>query len=447
VATPAQPAAVPTPAPGATSSPSTIYISPGNPASTTGPFGDSSALDTTPSLRALPVDSTGGGTDASTHRKFYTLSVSLREVYDDNVNTTNTNKQASLESIISPSVLVDFPTPDGDFSGRYTFGLTYYATPPNSSNGNGSSPTNSTTSNGSLEMSHDLVLQFTHNFSSRFQLSMAEELRYQIEPNILQSVGTNYQDGAYLTNVLNGNLYAQWTPKVSTVISYGNTVVRYDDSTVGDQQNSVENTGSFTASYALLPKFSASLGTQIDDITYQSGDRGYTSYTLFTGGSWQALPSLSITGRGGISLTDTVGASSTEVSPYAALSVSWTLGARSSLTFDYAHEVTPSSEVGANGQLSDRLSTGFSYQITTRLSTHLDAIFTDSTVSGGLAVQSGGLPSDYSENTYEADLGLVYSYNSNFSLDGGFTFTGVQSDIDNNNYTRDEVYVGVRGTY
>ncbi len=444
-----QPAAIPTPAPGATSQPTTIYVSPGNPASVnTSPFGDTSANYTTPSLRALPVESSDGGIDASTQRKFYTLSASLREIYDDNVNTTNVNKEASLETEVSPSILVDFPNADGDFTGRYTFGLTYYGDAPGSKyNPNANGGGNTTNYSGTFQMTHDAVAQYTHNFSNRFQLALAEELRYDIQPNILQSVGTNYQNGAYLSNLFNGTLSAQWSPKFSTTATFANTVIRYDDSVLGEQQNSVEDNGSFTASYAFLPKIAASAGFQVDDITYQSGDRGYTSYTFFGGGNWQALPSLSVTGRGGVSVTETVGDDTDEISPYAALQINWNLGARSALAFSYSHEVTPASQVGAEGQLSDRFSANFSYQITPRLSTHLLGAFTDSTVTQDLAVSNSGLPNDYEQLVYEIDTGLAYSYNSNLSFDGGFTFSGVNSDIDNNNYTRDEVYIGVRGTY
>ena len=455
--TPAPAPAVPV-APAAPAAP-TIYVSPANPASVSGPFGDSSANDTTPALRALPVDATAGGPDASTFRKFYTLTAALRETYDDNSNTgTSGNKQASLETEISPSILVDFPTPEGEFTGRYTFGLTYYEDAPSliKSSGNNPNASSNLHQSGSFEMSHDLDAQYTHAFSSRFQLSLGEELRYQIEPDILQSIGTNYQQGAFLSNQLTGTFSAQWTPKFSTLTTFSDTIVRYQNSSVAYDQNSVENSGAFTANYAVLPKITASAGGQIDDDSYESANRGYTSYTLFGGGSWQALPSLSFTGRGGASYTKyvnsangngTSGNSSGEVTPYAALSANWALGARSSLNFSYSHSVTPSSQTGANGQLSDRFSASFAYQITPRLSAHLDGIFTAASVTSSLATSNGGLPSDYQENSYAIDAGMNYTYNSHFSIDWGTTFSGVVSNIDNGNYNRDEAYVGVRGTY
>ncbi len=443
---PATSAVLPTPAP-AGQAPGSIYASPGNPASlSNSPFGDSSANDTTPSLRALPVDSSAGGPDASNIRKFYTLTASLRTTYDSNVNTTRndgTGAQSSIETEISPSILATVPTSEGTLTGRYSFGLTLYENAPGSSGNN----QNSGITNGSIQTSHDLLAQFTHPFSDRFQLNLGEEFRYQIQPNIIQSIGTNYQNGPFYSNFLTGTFSSQWSPKLSSVLTFGDTVVRYAQTDVGNDQNSVQNNGSFNLSYAILPKFSTGGGFQIDNITYESGNRGYTSYTLFGSASWQALPSLSFTGRAGGSYTQNVGDSTALLSPYAALSANWTLGARSSLNFDYEHSITPTDQAGANGQQSDRASANFSYQVTPRLGTFLEGIFTISNISNSLQVSGAGNSVDESQNVYAVDFGATYTYNSYLSFDCGLTFSGVRSNISNNDYSRDEAYVGVRGTY
>ena len=224
VASPA-PAAMALPAPDASGN----YVGP----AATANYGLDSS--TTPSLRALPVNPGDNGTDASTHRKFYTLTASLREAYDTIParETNNSNSHASFDtSVDTPSVLVDFPTPDGDFSGRYTFDATYF-TNYNVGQNNGNGSANSGNGNGSsVQLSHELVAQYSHSFSDRFQLGLAEQFRYFTEPSILESTGTNYQSGAYISNTLNGSLGAQWTPLISTTTTFANTIVRYDDEAV-----------------------------------------------------------------------------------------------------------------------------------------------------------------------------------------------------------------------
>jgi len=386
-------------------------------------------------MMALPAGPLSG--DASTHRKFYTLTASLREIYDDNINTTSGNKQSSLETQLTPSVLVDFPMENSDFSARYSLGVTYYGNSSNNSGGNGGSTS-------TIEYTNEFTAQYNHAFSGRFNLGLADLFRNYTEPSLFESTGTNYRNGAYNSNTFNGSFGAQMTPLLGSSTSYSNTIVKYDNAAVALDQNSMENTGTESVSFAVLPKISLSLGGTGDNISYDSGVRGYTSYTGFIGIQWQALPSVSVSGQGGGSYTETV-QNQTSIAPYAALSLGWTLGARSSLSFSYAHEVTPSDQIGANGQTSDRLSANLRYDITTSLSSHLQGIFTNANISQQLATAGGS--SGYSEYDYALDTGLTYHYNTFLDLDFGITLSGVTSDISALSYTRDETYVGVRGTY
>jgi hypothetical protein len=412
-------------------------MGPVNPATTTGQA-DLTA-PATPAMMALPANNTSLASDANSSRKWYTISASLREIYDDNVNTSNINPQSSLETELSPSILASFPSSDNNFSARYTMDIIYYSTGPNT-NGN----VNGGSGGSETQISHEFVAQYTHAFSDRFNLNLAEDFRYFTEPSIDQSTGTNYQNGAYVSNILNGTLSAQWTPLFGTTTTFSNIIVSYDNSAVAYDQNSVENTGSQIFSFAVLPKISVNFGGIVDDISYQSIDRGYTTYTGFIGVVWQALPSLSVSGRGGGTYIEPeLGQASS--SPYAALTIDWTLGARSQLTFDYAHEVTPSDEIGANGQTSDRFSSNFRYDITSRLSSHLQGILTYSNISQSLLTSSTA--NGYTETTYDLDTGLSYHYNSYLDFDSGVTLSGVSSGISGYDYTRNQFYLGVRGTY
>lgn len=415
---------------------SNTYLAPVNPATV-------DQLDmSTPAMMALPVNTPSLGKDASTTRKFYTITASLREIYDTNVNTSSSNTQSSSETELSPSVLVDFPTLAGDFSARYTFDITYYHYANSGNNGNGG---NSSSSNdATVQLTHEFVAQYSHAFSERFNLALAEQFRYYIQPSLYDNVGTAYQDGAYISNTIDGTLSSQWTPLVGTSTTYSNTVIKYEESDVAIDQNSVENTASETVSFAVLPKISVSLGGIGDNITYQTADRGYTTYTGFVGGQWEALPTLSMTARGGGTYDETVDNQSS-ISPYGALSLNWSLGAHSQLSFNYAHEITPSDQVGANGQTSDRVSASFRYDISATLSSHLQTSLTSSNVPSQLS--NSAATNNYSEYQYYLDTGLTYHYNSFLDFDSGITLTGVSSDSSVNDYNRDEVYIGVRGTY
>lgn len=394
---------------------------------------------------ALPVTSTGEAPllDASGFRKFFTITAALRETYDDNVYTTENNKQASLETELSPSILANIPLTGGSISGRYTMDLTYY-----SPVGSTSQTGNPNSLNNSLQVTHEFIASYTHAFSDRFNLNLGEQFRYYTNPSIYESVGSNYYNGAYVSNVLNGVLTAQWTPLLGSSTSYSNTIVRYDDASVAEAQDDIENTVSHSFSLTILPTVSASAGGIVDEIDYKDS-RGYISYTGFGGIQWQPTPDLSLSARAGASYTENNQVPGTPTqpgsfSPYAALAATWTTGMRSSVGFSYSHEVSPSDEVNANGQLSDRFSLNGSYNITPSLTASLQSTLTVLTVSQSL-INSG--INSYSETDYGFGPTLDYHVNSHLDFTTGLNLTGVSSQLEFLNYTRDQYFLGIRGTY
>ena len=55
-------------------------------------------------------------------KKPFTVSATVREVYDDNIFTTNTNKVDQWETVLEPSFLFNYPMDQTLFQARYTFG-------------------------------------------------------------------------------------------------------------------------------------------------------------------------------------------------------------------------------------------------------------------------------------------------------------------------------------
>jgi hypothetical protein len=420
---------------------------------TVGPtdIGNTSA---TPALMALPGQSTGptnsqismpaAPLDASNQHKFYTFSVSLRETYDDNVGTSSSNKTTALETELSPGVAVNFPMENTTFSAAYTFDGTYFT------------QTGGTGNN--LQYTHRFGAQLSHDFSSRFSLNLNESLIDSPEPNLYGTTGTPYRDGQNISNVFTGGFSAQWTPLFGTSTTYSNTIVRYLDSpSVAVDQDSMENTASETASFTIVPTISVNFGGIFDTIEYDQDPRGYTSYTGFVGGTWETLPNVTLSLRVGGSITETsqlladgTTGSATQVAPYVDLSGSWQIGERSSLSADYSHETTPSDNFGSNAQESDRVSGSFGYQINPQLSAHAQVSYTYSVVSGA-DIFLTSTTSSYTETVYAASVGASYNFIKYFSLSLDISESGVSSGVTNNlgqsNYNREEVTVGVRGTY
>lgn len=366
--------------------------------------------------------------DASDNKKPFTISATIREIYDDNIFTTKSNLVSSFNTEISPSILLDFPMEDSEFTARYTFGATYYEN----------------RTGDSFDLTHEASAQYNHSFSDRFSMTAAEDFRYFTEPSIFESIGTPYRSGAYYANTVNLGFNAQWTPLFGTSTTYANNIIKYETSSIATGQDNIENTVGQNFLFAILPKVNLVFGAIYDDTSYDSVARGYTSYTGTTGLDWQALPTLSIGGRVGASYITAEQAGSS-ASPYGAVTVNWQLGARSSLKFDYTHSVVPTDLVSAEAQIGDRFDTTFTYNITPKINVHLDGIFTYGQYTTELS--SPGSASNFSEDDYGIDTGAVYHLNNLIDLSAGYLLSGVSSQLSFRDYTRNQVYIGIRGTY
>ncbi len=410
--------ATPAPAPSGTPAAATTTPPPAAPVANT------NVLSTRQTVDAVPA---GLASDVAESRKFYTISASLREEYDDNIFTAKTNKVASSKTTVSPTVIFDFPLDQGSISIRNTFDATYYSNRPGDS----------------FDMQDEFVVQYNHSFSDRFSISAAEQFRYYTEPSLFQSVGTNYYNGSYISNLVNLGFNAQWTPLVSSQTTYSNTIIDYENAQTAQQQNSVENTASQSIGFAILPKINLVFGGIIDDISYDQIARGYTTYTGNTGIDWSVLPSLNLGLRVGGSVIDSESAG-TSATPYAAVTLNWRLGARSSLSFNYAHEVAPTDVYISDGQIADRFTTTFRYDLMTNLSTHVAGIFTYGNYGDNLLLPGNQA---FTEEDYAIDVGFNYTLNRYVSFDIGYIFSGVSSGENFRDYSRNQVYIGVRGTY
>lgn len=381
-------------------------------------------------VNPAPVDtsSIAQPNDGSENRKPFIITATLREGYDDNIFTAKTNKVSSFTTDIEPSILFDFPMDSSDFSLRFSAGLTFYY------NRNG----------GSADKTAEMVLRYNHSFSDRFNIDVRDRVGYYSEPSVLTGGGSLYRDGGYVNNLATVDFTAQWTPLFGTVTTYSNSLYDYQNSAIAAGQSSDENIGSEDFRFAILPKINLVFGGIIDNITYDTAHRGYTNFTADTGIDWQALPSLSIGGRVGATFADPEGTDSS-VSPYGAATVNWRLGARSTLDFNYEHDVVPTDFLTAAGQEADRFTLRFSYDITPSLTVHAQGIVTHGVYNQDL-IQGNAVP-NFSEEDYGLDTGFSYHFNSHFDFDAGYTFSAISSQEGFRDYTRNQFYVGVRGTY
>jgi hypothetical protein len=378
---------------------------------------------------AASADTGGLSSELSDMKRYFTITADLREQYDDNINTSKNNRVGSFEEIISPSILFSYPMDNSTFDARYTFGLTYY---------------NHTAGGSQYDQDHDVVLRYNHAFSDRFNLDLRDDGGYHTDPSLLQSIGTVNRAGGYYSNIATAEFTAQWTPLFGTVTSYSNNFITYEDQQIGNSQDSDENTASQDFRFAFWPSVTFAVGAIYDNISYFDTNRGFSNYTGDTGLDWQVLPSVSVGFRIGGSITTTDNGPTSE-SPYASANANWQIGEKSRLILSYAHSVTPTDIVFAQGEESDRFTANFIYNITENITVNLQGIYTYADYTSELL--TGGTGNSFTENVVGVDTGVTYHYNQYLDFETGYILTDVSSQQGDQSYTRNQFYVGVRGTY
>ena len=366
--------------------------------------------------------------DGSDNKKPFIITAALREEYDDNIFTSASHKVGSFKTDLLPSIIFDFPMDQSDFSVRIDGGLVYFNNRPGDS----------------FDKTVDLVMRYTHSFSERFSLDLRDQVGYFTEPSLLSGAGTPYRNGGYISNTATAEFNAQWTPLVGTLTTFSSNLFDYQNSSIALIENSLESVGTHDFRFAILPKVNLVFGGIIDNISYADVRRGYTNYTGDGGIDWQALPSLSIGGRAGATFANPDHVRSS-VAPYGSFLVDWRLGARSTLNFSYAHNVVPTDFSNASGQEADRFTVRFNYDITPSLTSYLSGIYTHSSYNQNFI--RAGTGSNFNEDDTGLGLGLAYHFNPHLDFEAGYNFSDISSGNTARNYTRNQTYVGVRGTY
>lgn len=376
---------------------------------------------------------TGSLSDTLTDlKRFFTVTADVREEYDDNIYTSNTNKVASLKEEISPSILFSYPMENSTFDARYTAGFTYYNHSPDDNH---------------VDQDHDIVLRYNHSFSDRFNLDLRDDGGYHVDPALLDNIGTVARDGAYYDNIFTGEFTAQWTPLFGTVTSYSNNFIYYENGDIGSVEDSDENTVSQDFRFAFWPTVTFAAGVIYDNIDYFYSDRGYSNYTGDVGFDWQALPSLSLGFRIGGSVATLQQGGGSQENPYASANLNWQLGERSRFIASYVHTVTPTDFQGADAEIADRVTGNFLYNVTPDITTHFEGDFTHANYDSQDLDPSGGAVDSFSEDVAAFDTGVTYHYDQYVDFELGYIFSIVNSQEQFRNYTRNQIYIGVRGTY
>jgi hypothetical protein len=367
----------------------------------------------------------------------FRVSAELREVYDDNIFTTNSGQVASMKTVLEPSFLFNYPMENTAFSARYTMDGTAYSH-----------------RDSTWDLSHDFLARVTHSFNDRFSVDVRDRVLYAQQPEVDEGAVVARVTGDYFNNTYTAQGTMLWTPKLSTVTTFTNDY--FDYRSVDQNGNDrVADIFSNDLHFQLLPTIALVFGGAYNNLQYfhdvpistgATPSRDWQSFSPYVGVDYSLTPEWTVSPRLGVTYTTyNASALGDTLSPYFALTSDWKVGKRTSLTFNYAHSISQTDIVTYSSQESDSFSLTGRYQITPLISTHLTGYYNlgHDDASQSLDPTQGST----NENTLGLDLGAAYDFNKNLSFEVGYDLDNVSSDISTREYTRNQIYIGIRAAY
>jgi opacity protein-like surface antigen len=261
---------------------------------------------------------------------------------------------------------------------------------------------------------------FRHRFNPRLTITNSAYLAYEIQPdyNIGATTSRVFEPYLYGHNSL-GAAYA-WTRRFSTVTSWTISGVDYDDDALTGGSDYITNLFANEFRYAFSRTTTGALTYRygITDSDAMGGD--YDSHYVLAGVDHKFNPQLAGSFRAGMEMRDSDSGDDDET-PYVETALTYRVSRKTDVRW-YAQYGFPID--GTNGDANLRTGVTAVHRFDSRLSG-----------SAGLHYYGDDYPL-YSRDTFAVSLGMEYLLYKNISVNAGYSFTTVDSDLDVVEYDR-----------
>jgi hypothetical protein len=361
----------------------------------------------------------------------FKINAQLTEGYDDNIYTSNTNKQGSFFTDLYAHIAADFGSV-GSGQTVFTIGIggggTYYYNRPGNS----------------LDYKGDFSLGIVHRVTPRLTLTVQSYTTYQAEPNfdpqILVSQNRNSGQYLYSNNIFSATY--QWSRRVQTVTSYSLYGVFYENSASSQTDDRFEHTFSNQILYLLNPTTQLTASYRVGYTQYMhTTDRDRISNYLLVGVNHSFSPRLSVNLNAGAQM-DIPKQGGTQTSPYGEITANYAYQRFSNIQW-YLHYGLDHSGITLNEKhTSLRTGVSITQAIRSKLSLKLGVFYQHDDTSQTLGASNTGR-----EDTFDISVGLHYIVTPKLTLDAMFTHTEVLSNVAASEYSRNRVTLGANYTF
>lgn len=395
----------------------------------------------------------------------WTLGATVRGFYDDNVSTSPDKlvvsttggpvvthpREGSFGVQISPSAHLNLPLEQTFISLGYVYALNWYEN-----------------RDRNIDQSHEFNAKLSHQFSPRHDITVSDSFVYSSEPALVDRGGIITSpirtDSSVFQN--NGSISDNLglTKKWALGLGYNNSWANYEQDGPGSRSallDRIEQSFRADLRYLFNPRLVGLVGYTFGLNTYtgdeliapapsllKSDIRDSYSHRAYFGFEYDVTAKLVTSLRVGGQFTDYHETGETAVSPYVDASLTYRYLPGGSLEFGVRHDrnATDVSSVDTTSGLPtlDAETTSVYAEITHHLTRKL---------TGSLNVQyqisdfNFGTYNGNTENLWMLGANLEYRFDNHWSVETGYNYDILDSEITGRGYDRNRFYVGVHVSY
>ena len=399
--------------------------------------------------------------------KPFTATVAIREGYDSNPLTQSYQSTQDIDSStytsIQPSLGYNYIGLQADAALRYDFSGTYYP---------------SINQQYDIQYAQTFVGRYTYAIDPRTSFTLGNNFVYTEQPLVAQFVQAGISP-TFNTSTINNLATAQAdyrvTDRLSMITRWNNTLVYLGGSSGNGNYMNNGAFQQFRLDFTPETVGTFSFDYQLFDYDNDNAFRDNQQVSFSLGADHTFLPELFFSGRVGIQLNDNFGLTDNSAvisaggmgsgeqeigaTPFASISSTWNYEQNSFVSAGFSMQVQQSNLNTASDSEAYTLNLNWDHQFTEKFSV-IQSFFIN------LAVFTPELSQEQTQNlfpgaTYQGSgqqttvtyqCKFAYQFFPYLSAEAGWSYTSYGSYFDLNNslgqsYTRNQVYLGIRGTY
>jgi len=415
------------------------------------------------------------GSAGQSGSKPFTATVALREGYDSNPLTqsyqSTQDVQSSTYTSVQPSLGYNYTGLQADLALRYDFTGIYFP---------------SINQSYDIQYTQAFIGRYTYAFDPRVQLTISDNFIYSEQPIVtLVTAGLAPLTQTSINNL--GTIQGDYrvTDRLSMVTRWNNTILNADgpgsynnDGTINSGSSSESNymnNGAFQQfRLDFTPETVGTFSVDYQIYDYQSDqsyrDNQQVAFSL--GADHTFTPTIFFSGRAGIQLNDNYGLSDSavlgegglgsgeleiEAYPFAAISSTWNYDQRSFVSGGLSVAVQQSNLTTTSDSEAYTINMNWDHSFSDKFSVIQSmfmnfAVFTPQLTQQQSTALTGSYQGSGQQTTISYQCKFAYQIYPYLSTEFGWSYTSYGSYFDLNNgnggsYTRNQVYIGLRGTY